>query len=116
MNTITIQYHGYSIEIADHLTRPFRVLATILSGVEFDHPIELLLSSVTSELIAQCNDRVIASIGKEFAHEEKIRNALTNWSVLTQYERLTNIIEAAEKTEPLEISSMFGAGPDIGKD
>jgi hypothetical protein len=116
MNTITIQYPGYTIDIADYLTRPFRVLSTILSGVEFDHPVELLSSSVASELINQCNECIIASIGKEFAHEGKIRNALANWSNLTQYERLTIIIEAAAKTAPLEISSVFDAASNSDGD
>ena len=116
MNTTTVQYPGYTIEIADHLTHPFRVLSTILTGLEFDHPIDLLSSSVTSDVIRKCYECVSASIGKEFAHEDKIRDALANWSNLTQYERLTMIIEAAEKTEPLEISSVFAGGSDIGRD
>jgi hypothetical protein len=112
MNTITIQYPGYTIEIADHLTRQFRVLSTILKGVEFEHPAELLSNSVTSKLITKCNECINASIGKEFAHQDAIRDALANWSNLTQFEKLTTIIEAAAKTEPLDISSVLVTSPD----
>lgn len=116
MNTTTVQYPGYTIDIADHLTQPFEVLSRILNGVEFDHPADPLYNNVTAEIINQCNECVIASIGKEFAHEDKIRNALANWSNLSQYERAEIIINAAAKTEPLEFPDIFRGGSDLDID
>lgn len=116
MNITEIQYPGYTIEIPDGLLKPFRLLSRILNDIDFDHPVDLLSFPVTSELIKTCDECVCASVGKVFAHDMKVGNALAQWVNLSQYERATIIIEAAEKTEPFDISSVFGAGPDIGRD
>ena len=92
------------------------MFSRILTGVEFDHPAELLGSSVTAELINACNENVIASIGKEFAHDDKIGDALAKWTNLSQFERAEIIINAAGKTEPLELPDVFRGGSDIDID
>lgn len=116
MNTTSVQYPGYTIEIADHLIRPFKVLSRILTGIEFDHPSDLLYHIITAELIKACDECVCASVGKAFAHQDKIRNALANWSNLSQYERAEIIINAAAKTDPIELPDIFRAGLDSDKD
>lgn len=116
MNTTTVRYPGYAIEIPDGLIKPFKFLSSILTGIEFDHTFDLLLHPATSKLIKNCNDCVIASIGKEFAHDIKIADALSQWKNLCQYERATIIIKAAANTAPFDTTSIFEAGSSNDRD
>ncbi|MEY8118484.1 hypothetical protein AB9F26_09495 [Falsihalocynthiibacter sp. BN13B15] len=110
MNTTTVQYPGYTIEIPDGLIQPFRELSTIINNIYVDGPDGILSNPVTRKLVEHCNDCVSAAIGKEFAHELKIGDALSQWRNLSSYERSSLILDAAFNTEPFNISSVFEAG------
>jgi hypothetical protein len=109
MNTTEIQYPGYTIEIPDGLLKPFRLLSTIMNNIYFDGSDDILSYPVTYELVERCNDYVSASIGKEFAHDIKIGNALSEWINLSQYERWVIILDAAANTAPFDFASNFQA-------
>ena len=109
MNRTEIQYLGYTIEIPDGLLKPFRLLSSIMNNIDFDGPDDILSYPVTYNLVERCNDCVSAAIGKEFAHDIKIGNALTGWINLTRYERSSIILDAAVNTAPFDFASNFEA-------
>ena len=103
MNITTIAYPGYTIEMPDGLTKPFQVFSTVLSSIEYDHPIDLLGHPVTVELIEKCKHCVSAAIGKAYSHDLKIEDALACWTDLSEFERVVYIVQAANNTEPLDL-------------
>jgi hypothetical protein len=113
MNTITIQYPGYTIEIPDGLLEPFRLLSTIMNNIDFDGPYDILAYPVTYKLVERCNDCVSAAIGKAFAHDIKIGVALSEWINLSQYERSSIILDAAVNTAPFDFASIFEANSSL---
>ena len=110
MTNAYVQYPGYTVDIPDQLNHPFKVFATVLLGAEFDHPVEVLNNPASAELFEECDMCVHTAIGKEFAHDGKIGDAYNQWRRLSVYERITAIIEAAHRVDPLDITEMKSAG------
>ncbi|GAB5431036.1 MAG: hypothetical protein EpisKO_04060 [Epibacterium sp.] len=102
METTTVQYPGYTIEIPETLIKPFRILSTVMKGMEVEDPIPLLSEPISAEIIEACIHAVSTSIGKEFAHDAKISNALSQWAKLSKYEKTLIITEASDKIEPFD--------------
>jgi hypothetical protein len=101
MRETTVTIKDNTIEIPDGLIQPFKALASILEGLEFEHPIELLQSAMAAELISKCEIYVVAAIGKAFAHTLEISEVTRDWLAMTDYERLIEVLSAAAKAEPL---------------
>lgn len=110
MNTTSIQYPGYTIEIPDPLLKPFRVLSTVLSGVDHLHPMQMLENPAIAEIIEDCNFSVLAAIGKEYAHDAKIGDAVNQWNYIGYFDRAMIIRRAAARTEPLDLGLMLETG------
>ncbi len=110
MDTTFVQYPGYTVEIPDRFIHPFKMLSTVLLGANFDHPCELLDFPASEELIEMCDQCVYTAIGKEFAHDGKIADAFNQWRHLSMYERVSEIVKAAQKIEPLDITHMKNTG------
>ena len=106
----TIQYPGYTVEIPDHLMKPFKVFATALAGDEFDHPFELFNNPYLAEAVRTCLDSVLVAIGKQYAHESYLGDAFNQWHALSEFERLEHVIKAAMATEPVDIGYMLETG------
>ena len=106
----TIQYPGYTVEIPDALMHPFKVLATVLAGYEFDHPFELYQNPNVANAANTCLDCVSAAIGKQFAHESSLGDAFNQWHALSAFDRLEHVIKAAMAAEPVDIGYMQETG------
>lgn len=105
MNTTIIEYSGYAFEIPGKLSKPFRVLSTVLNGQEYEGPVSILDNSVVIDLVNNCNYRVIAAIGKHFAHRKEIDDVLACWQNLTEFGKIVAIYAAAKNSKPINILS-----------
>ena len=103
MITTYIEYPGYSIEIPDALQQSFKMLSALLRGVEDGQNIDLSSSSLVTDIVKDCHYAVIAAIGKTFAHDVKIREALAKWRSLSEVEQTQAVFQAALNTQPQEI-------------
>jgi hypothetical protein len=101
-----IKYPGYTVEIPDHLMHPFKVLATVLAGIEFDHPCDLFHNRHSADVVDACLDCVLVAIGKQFAHESGLGGAANQWRALSDFERIEHVIKAAMAAGPLDIGYM----------
>lgn len=99
-----IRYGKYTVEISDALIEPFKALSTVLVSGELENDRDLLFEEPGHELIQSCDCHVAAAIGKHFAHDFKLREALAAWSDLGFYSRLDAILEAAHNTEPVDFT------------
>jgi hypothetical protein len=106
----TIQYPGYTVEIPDHLLKPFKVLATVLAGAEFDHPFDLYNNPHSARVVDTCIECISAAIGKQFAHESSLGDAVNQWRALSDFERLELVIKAAISAEPLDLAYILETG------
>lgn len=106
----TIKYPGYTVDIPDRLLKPFKVFATVLAGAEFDHPFDLFDNPHSAQVVRTCLDCVLVAIGKHFAHESSLADAVNQWSALSEFERLEHVIKAAMATEPVDIGYMLETG------
>jgi hypothetical protein len=113
---LEIKYPGYTVEIPDRLLKPFKLLATVLAGYEFDHPFELFNNPHSAKVVQTCLDCVLVALGKQFAHESSLGDAFNQWSILSDFERLELVIKAAMAAQPVDIGYMLQTGgrPNFG--
>lgn len=103
MKTRNINLPSRTIEIPDGLVQPFRELGSLMESLELKHPLDLLKTSKGEELFKKCDQYVIATIGKRFAHELAIGQVVDEWLSTSTYERVVQILSAANNTEPLAL-------------
>lgn len=114
MNSTVVRYNDYDIEIPDGLLRDFKVLSTVLRGIELEDPIEIYACPHAMELIYRCNEAVFAAIGKACAHNVTIGDALTAWRDISDFERTAIIMQAAAQTDPLDLVGPIETGNQFG--
>ena len=106
----TIKYPGYSVEISDHLLHPFRQLATVLAVTGFNHPLDVCDHPRLEEVVLACIDCILAAIGKQYAHDSCLGDAVWHWRALGDLEKVELVIKAALATKPLDIGYMLETG------
>lgn len=103
MTNTTIEYPGYSIEIPEALLQSFKLLSTFLRGVEDGQNIDLSSPSRVTAIVKDCHYAVIAAIGKAFAHDAQVMDALAQWRSLSEIQQTEAVFQAAANTEPVDI-------------
>lgn len=104
-----VRYGQYAIEVSEALIEPFKTLSTVLVSGELENDRDLLFEEAGHELIQRCDCHVVAAIGKHFAHDFRLRDALAAWNELGLHSKLDAIFEAAHNTEPVDFTRLLEA-------
>jgi len=98
------------IEIPDGLIEPFKRLSTVMKGMEFENPEDILSFPAMEDIIRDCDFAIAAAIGKAFAHNIEVGEMLKTWTQMPAVETLVQIFKAARNTDPISVDDVFNRG------